>query len=547
MKTIRVLPDTPINTHDFCLKYGEKDILISKFRLAMYSKRFRESKEFDNCERMVVMDFYQPGVFESFIEAAQGNKFEINNENALDFMKLSNIWDVESISAICSDYIKKNIGMESLIGEISNNSENWVNVVKSLEDTIVDNINMAIRVSSFINVPLDVLKSIFISPKLRIQDHHSLCTFLLKVIDIHGKEASQLFNVLDLCQLTSQEAIQVLQNPLIEKRYLAESACLISLALLKETDILKSNLDQIKKRIDNIEEYRFEEEFQRIDNTFVDIRKRIDDNIPKADSISQINTELIEKNLESKLSVIAEGVATKINELSNRIKKNDKTVSISIKDSIQKINAIEDSLDPIKSETFDMGRMIRSINERQKVLERSLSKEMSLPPESINIPFGGHSFDGIFAYFIKENEEKSIIVTSSSAERGHPSLVIAKNPKDYFLSENKPNQWICFDFTIYTVLIMNYSLRTLSNVNNSPNPKSWVIEASNNGNEWTKIDKRITSLLNGPDKYQTFPVTCVEGNFRYVRFRQTDLNFKGDNRLGLSAIEIFGLVTKTTE
>jgi hypothetical protein len=132
------------------------------------------------------------------------------------------------------------------------------------------------------------------------------------------------------------------------------------------------------------------------------------------------------------------------------------------------------------------------------------------------------------------------------------SSYVPKNVADFssdslYHSANSPNQSIGYDFTDnQSISPTHYAIRSYPSWGvNSCHPKSWVIEVTNdrsNVNSWTEVDRRTNNEdLNSPGIVQTFRLsTPPQGEYRYIRLRQTGPNHRGDNLLGFSAFELFG-------
>ena len=72
--------------------------------------------------------------------------------------------------------------------------------------------------------------------------------------------------------------------------------------------------------------------------------------------------------------------------------------------------------------------------------------------------------------------------------------------------------------------------------------KSWILEASQDGNNWITIDNQPSnSDLNGSHKVASFPLTETSF-YRYFRIKMTGPNHAGNNIMTLSAFEIFGVL-----
>lgn len=110
------------------------------------------------------------------------------------------------------------------------------------------------------------------------------------------------------------------------------------------------------------------------------------------------------------------------------------------------------------------------------------------------------------------------------------------------------NSWICFEFINHFIIPTHYTLKSeKSDGVNGDHPKSWVIEVSNNSNDsngWITIDTQTNnSSLNGSNYVHTFSIkNKVTDRYKFIRLRQTDKNFHGNNLLLLDSIEFYGQI-----
>lgn len=80
--------------------------------------------------------------------------------------------------------------------------------------------------------------------------------------------------------------------------------------------------------------------------------------------------------------------------------------------------------------------------------------------------------------------------------------------------------------------------------------KNWVIEGSDDGKDWIKIDEQNNSnFLNGPFYVHTFTIKRENENkkvknqeFKYLRIRQTAPNWSGNYFLELCSVEFYGKI-----
>lgn len=153
--------------------------------------------------------------------------------------------------------------------------------------------------------------------------------------------------------------------------------------------------------------------------------------------------------------------------------------------------------------------------------------------------------DGIIN-FLRKNSNYDIFgeikVTSSSyeGENWNPKNVILYDDCDkIFGSVDKPNQWICFDFLDHKIIPANYTLKIHSGYQII---NSWVVEASNDNENWDVIDKqRNCCCLTDSRPSHTFKVANPNNKeYRYIRIRQTGLNNSNHNYLILESVEFYG-------
>jgi hypothetical protein len=121
--------------------------------------------------------------------------------------------------------------------------------------------------------------------------------------------------------------------------------------------------------------------------------------------------------------------------------------------------------------------------------------------------FKGEKLKGMIAYLTKEyggNVADKGIVRIIGRPLDDSRDCAAKNVADlegnsYFLSVDRPSQSICYDFQRRRIKVTHYTLRSRWNGRvGGENPKSWVIEVSDDGTNWTEIDRKVDNAeLNG--------------------------------------------------
>jgi hypothetical protein len=112
----------------------------------------------------------------------------------------------------------------------------------------------------------------------------------------------------------------------------------------------------------------------------------------------------------------------------------------------------------------------------------------------------------------------------------------------YFMSQNRANQWVCYDFKGQKVQATHYSIRSYDYGSGGSHPRSWVVEGSLDGVKWVEIDRRDDDVwLNEMNRVAEFTVATVE-RAQFIRLRQTGKNWHGTQCLAISAFEIYGVL-----
>jgi hypothetical protein len=110
-------------------------------------------------------------------------------------------------------------------------------------------------------------------------------------------------------------------------------------------------------------------------------------------------------------------------------------------------------------------------------------------------------------------------------------LCLRIDPAD--LEKDRPGQWVCYDFRESRVRPTGYEVYTKF-------LRSWVIEGSLDGENWTELDRQTNNMdCKEQWTYASFPISDpVE--CRFVRLTQTGTNHAGANWLNVGDIEVFG-------
>lgn len=462
------------------------------------------------------------------------SEFFLNQETHIG--RLMNKMDEKNIQEEVDETIK-------IISEKVNQSkrkEDEYSINPEYEELLAQHLDTAISIPSFVKFPLETLFGIFKHPSLRIKDHHHICKFLLDTLENYKEKASPLFECLNLIKLSPQEAINVLDNKILDKKYIGRSASEVASHLLKQNSDIKKQMSFLSQRIEEIEQYDFESEFERIQEAFESLHLRINEDIPSASSGKSCDI-ILQKKLEEKLKKMGEAIEKQINHHENGFISTQEKTRSEVREALLKLRQIEAGFEPLRAECNEMRREIQSILVKQRNLESRIGSKGMIPPtDTVEIPFTGHPFEGILAYLsdlCKGNvtEKNVCIITASSIKHGRPDFVSMRSPPDYFQTDNKVAPWIKFDFKERSVSVVNYSIK-VSNIKIIDYMKDWILEGSNNDEDYELIDSRSTTAFRGVHKSQTFPSKHVGKKYRYIKLSRPEQNCY----LSLKSVDFFG-------
>ena len=167
-----------------------------------------------------------------------------------------------------------------------------------------------------------------------------------------------------------------------------------------------------------------------------------------------------------------------------------------------------------------------------------------------------NQFDGIINFLRKEtngNIENAINITSSSVYYScvpyNVCLFEDEHKGKYFETNNEKNSWICFDFKDRKIIPKNYLIQT-GQGKACHNPRTWILEGSNDQTNWETLDKQDDCpYLNEQYVVHTFDIQKQNTNpFRYIRIMQTGPNwFSGDwHYFVLGSVEFYGSLIRNS-
>jgi hypothetical protein len=173
-------------------------------------------------------------------------------------------------------------------------------------------------------------------------------------------------------------------------------------------------------------------------------------------------------------------------------------------------------------------------------LWESISQRLVRPVKEVEfLPIDWNSFKGIISYLTRKHggnvHDNGIVkIASKSLGSGSVEDVADFSSDSYFMSRDEPDQWIRWDFHGMRVHPTHYTISAYR-------LKSWVVDGSLDGINWTKIDRRRDNEILKYGNWVTRSFTISKSaECRFIRLTQTDKRHDGYDYLGIQACEFFG-------
>jgi hypothetical protein len=151
----------------------------------------------------------------------------------------------------------------------------------------------------------------------------------------------------------------------------------------------------------------------------------------------------------------------------------------------------------------------------------------------------------IISYLTKKHggnvHTKGVVTITSKSLYADQTWNAVKNVVDLgsglcFVSKHEPDQWICWDFHDMRIRPTPYEINTYR-------LKSWVVEGSLDGENWTEIDLQTDNQdFKCWNKVSFVVSNPVES--RFIRLTPTDENHYGGDHLYLCSVEFIGTLSE---
>lgn len=198
------------------------------------------------------------------------------------------------------------------------------------------------------------------------------------------------------------------------------------------------------------------------------------------------------------------------------------------------------------------------------IIERTTKSQLEPISDTVNLKAYRQENKEISIPYVKNKEFKGIInhLTDETGSNIHDNKTVevnsnlvtpGKDPRNlldydfrnnlnYEAANSKDYAWVCFDFKNNLVKITDYTIKSANCAKDGYHLRSWTIEQSDDGHNWTEIDERKNCLsLNGKSLVASFKVKNNSDYARYVRIRQTDQPW-GGGHIWFRAIEFYGFI-----
>lgn len=195
-------------------------------------------------------------------------------------------------------------------------------------------------------------------------------------------------------------------------------------------------------------------------------------------------------------------------------------------------------------------------NAWKMIVERSMKDGRSVPDQRYASRYivkplpllyeSGKEFQGIVRHLTQKtggniHRNGTIEVCSNEYQsESEPWNLLDFDGNNYYCASSQWDVWICYDFKERKVKVTNYSINSIKQYTGH-HLKSWVVEVSDDGNNWTQIDERKDcKKLNLTNLVATFDVKPNDYS-RYVRLHNTAEPWGGNN-LWFSCLEFYGYI-----
>jgi hypothetical protein len=521
-----------------------------------------------------------------FVDICQGKPAPFDKSQILDLLSLSEEWSVDSLKSYLLTLIENddNQILTSLRYAIEKDFQTG-----DYEARARRRFSELIDKDEVFGLPLSVLRRI-VDLGLQDTDFDKLFGFLRKCLDRFGSSGSVLFEGVNLRHFSIAQIQELIDRRGFNWCYLSGSA----------GDTLSVCISEMAKH-----RTRFEEEHRALCDLQVEYRRAVSDyetaQRAQNDRLSSVEASLaaLQSSLESRLRSVESNYPPRSEVEAKSAEKSDLAANYATKSLLQTTYLTKSDIEQIyvqKSEleanyatksvlqtTYLAISDFERVGAQQADLEQNYAKKSELQLHCLT-KAGAKSLEGRCAskaFVEAELRFLKAVTTSFSPTPGpqlngiirHLTLECGGNVHDFgvvsvtanrpicdlphyaarnvvdldaqsgFDCENELDMCVCYDFQPLKVVLTDYAIRS-NCACGYYNLKSWVVEVSNDGANWTEADRRENR-----DELCATDVVCVFTVSKpsvgsCVRLRQIGRNDLGIFRTVISAWELFGALTR---
>ena len=146
----------------------------------------------------------------------------------------------------------------------------------------------------------------------------------------------------------------------------------------------------------------------------------------------------------------------------------------------------------------------------------------------------------ILQYFLENNKENLFTIQASKCLSWmyHESFFLQDDQSQYITFDKKDSYFI-IKFQKNTVELHGYKIS--SSLNSTRYMKRWMIEGSNDEENWDLLDERNDNSLNSSESILSFYI-YPQGSYKYFKLTQIGKNNKNDNMLAIRYFDLIGII-----
>jgi hypothetical protein len=539
MDTIPALsPLTTSSQPNASIIFHDEAFPIFKEIFTVYSRKAADHDHLLHSQ-FVITSPVTPESVQIFIDICQEKSSAFDDSQILELLSLCEEWSVDSLKVRLLTLIENDDDhiLTCLRYAIENGFE-----TDQYEARARRRFSEIVDKDELLELPIPVLRRI-VDVGLQDTDFDKLFVFLRKCLNRFGVGGSVLFEGVNPCHFSVSQLDELKARRDFAWSYLSAGVCdTISLCLSEMS----------RHRLQFEEEHRslceVQREYGRIISESEAARQTHNSERDSARSARvefdsrlsslEASAARFESLLGTRLGLVESNYVSKSELESNYPKKSELESSYATKSELQADYVTKSDANSLEQRCASKA----SVEEELNFLKRVTG---GFPP------IAGSPLKGIIHHLTLEcggnvADRGIVSITADRPINGSPGNA-AKNIADleansHFYCDEAENMWVCYDFKNMKVILTDYSIRSRYN-GASYNLKSWVIEVSNTGADWTEVDRQKNrDDLCAQNVVRSFAVSKPSTG-RYVRLRQIGLNNHGCLQTIICGFELFGSLT----